>query len=125
MPKEHADEHIEDDAVGDAEELAQVRAKLAEVTGDLQRVQAEFVNFRRRAEAERGEIYKLAQAKIARDFLPVRDSFDREEATRPQDVDEAWAKSIDSVRGQFDQVLGRLGVERFESLGHRFDPHLH
>lgn len=124
MPKEQIDEN--NLSAGDhTEEIAQLQAKLAEVTGDLQRVQADFVNFRRRAEAERTEIFELAKAKVAHDFLTVRDSFDREQESRPEDVPAEWAKSIDSIRAQFDQVLGRLGVERFESRGMRFDPHLH
>ncbi len=60
-----------------------------------------------------------------RDFLAVRDNFDRELANRPQDVDAEWAKSIDSIRAGFDSVLKNLGVERFASVGQPFDPHLH
>ncbi len=119
------DDNVQEEQGGQSEETAQLQAKLAEVTGDLQRVQADFVNFRRRAEAERAEVFELAKAKVAHDFLSVRDSFDRELALRPGDVPEAWAKTIDSVRAQFDQVLSRLGVERFQSQGQPFDPHLH
>lgn len=122
MPKDQADAPQNDQV---SEDTAQLQAQLAEVTGDLQRVQADFVNFRRRAETERAEVFELAKAKVAHDFLSVRDSFDREQESRPADVPEEWAKSIDSVRSQFDQVLSRLGVERFESKGRRFDPHLH
>lgn len=99
--------------------------QIAELTADLQRLQAEFINFRRRAEAEKAEVLNFAKARIAREFLTVRDSFDAEAAHRPKDADAGWAKSIDAIRTQFDQVLNNLGVKRFESLGQPFDPRRH
>jgi molecular chaperone GrpE len=100
-------------------------ARAEELTEDLKRVQAEFVNYRRRAEAEKAEVLDFAKNRVVREFLAVRDSFDQELAHRPQDADPAWAKSIDAIRSQFDQVLSGLGVERFESQGQPFDPHRH
>jgi len=99
--------------------------RVADLTADLQRVQADFVNFRRRAESEKSEVMGLAKNRVVREFLAVRDSFDHELAHRPATVDAAWAASIDSIRTQFDQVLKAMGAERFESKGHPFDPHLH
>jgi molecular chaperone GrpE len=95
------------------------------LTQDLQRVQADFVNYKRRAEAEKAELLDYAKTRVVRDFLTVRDNFDRELANRSADVDVEWAKSIDSIRSGFDAVLKNLGVERFESVGQAFDPHLH
>lgn len=99
--------------------------QINELTNDLKRIQAEFVNYRRRAEAERAETLSFAKNRVVREFLTVRDSFDQEAAHRPAGTDPAWAASIDSIRSQFDSVLASLGVERFESKGHAFDPHLH
>jgi molecular chaperone GrpE len=101
------------------------QARIDELTGDLQRVQAEFVNYRRRAEAEKADITDFAKTRVVRAFLAVRDSFDQEQAHRPPEADPAWAKTIDAIRTQFDQVLAGLGVERFESQGQPFDPHRH
>jgi molecular chaperone GrpE len=99
--------------------------RVQELTADLQRLQAEFMNYKRRAEAERAEVLDFAKNRIVREFLTVRDSFDQEQAHRPATADATWAKSIDAIRLQFDQVLKALGVERFESQGQPFDPHLH
>jgi molecular chaperone GrpE len=99
--------------------------QVAELTADLQRLQAEFINFRRRAESEKAEVLNFAKARIAREFLTVRDSFDAEAAHRPKDADAGWAKSIDAIRTQFDQVLNNLGITRFQSVGQPFDPHRH
>lgn len=130
MPKKHDDQHksktevhVETHTESHAESGTDER--VAELTADLQRLQAEFVNYRRRAEAEKADVLDFAKSKVVRQFLAVRDSFDAELAHRPADADPAWAKSIDAIRTQFDQVLTSLGVERFDSLGQPFDHHLH
>jgi molecular chaperone GrpE len=97
----------------------------SELLADLQRVQAEFVNYRRRAEAEKADIMSFATSRIVREFLTVRDSFDNELAHRPVDINPEWAAAIDAIRAQFDKVMAGLRVERFESVGHEFDPHRH
>ncbi len=99
--------------------------RVAELTADLQRLQAEFVNYKRRAETERAETIDFAKSRVVREFLTVRDSFDQELAHRPASIDATWATSIDAIRAQFDKVLADLGVTRFESKGQPFDPHLH
>jgi molecular chaperone GrpE len=99
--------------------------RIEELTQDLQRVQADFVNYKRRAETEKSELLDFAKSRVVKEFLAVRDNFDRELASRPAEVDAEWAKSIDNIRAGFDAVLKTLGVERFESVGQTFDPHLH
>jgi molecular chaperone GrpE len=110
--KKHDDaEHIDD--------------RIAELTADLQRIQAEFVNYKRRVESERSELLDFAKNRVVREFLSVRDSLDNELVHRPEKIDSKWAESIDSIRAQFDQVLKTMKVERFESRGYAFDPRLH
>jgi molecular chaperone GrpE len=119
----HVESHTESHAEAGADEA--VQAQIEELTGDIQRVQAEFVNYRRRAEAEKADITDFAKTRVVREFLAVRDSFDQEQAHRPAEADPEWAKTIDAIRTQFDQVLSNLGVQRFESKGQPFDPHRH
>jgi molecular chaperone GrpE len=107
------------------ENVAKKVVKKDELIEDLQRIQADFVNYKRRAEAEKAELLDFAKSRIVKEFLPVRDNFDREASSRPSDINPEWAKSIDSIRSGFDAVLKNLGVERFNSLGEVFDPHLH
>lgn len=99
--------------------------KLIELTADIQRLQADFQNYKRRAEVEKAELLDYAKSRVVRDFLAVRDNFDRELAGRPENIDANWAASIDSIRTSFDSVLKNLGVERFESAGQIFDAHMH
>jgi molecular chaperone GrpE len=109
----------------DKPKIEQLLEEVGDLTADLQRVQADFMNFKRRTEEEKAELLDFAKARLVRDFLSVRDTFDRERAARPQDLHPKWAASIDAMRDQFDAVITRLGVERFESVGHAFDPHRH
>lgn len=109
----------------DTPKIEQLLEEIDTLTGDLKRVQADFVNFKRRAEDEKAELLDFAKARIVREFLGVRDTFDREQANRPDGVDAKWAESIDAIRKQFDGAMNKLGVERFESVGHAFDPHRH
>lgn len=120
--KVHVETHSESHVSSGSDEQSE---RIEELTADLQRIQADFVNFRRRADTEKSEVFDLAKNRVVRDFLAVRDSFDQELAHRPATVDIKWAASIDSVRTQFDQVLKSLGVERFHSQGAYFDPHIH
>ena len=119
----HSESHVSGGDAVAADDAAVVQ--LAETTADLQRVQAEFLNYKRRAEIERAETINFAKGRVVREFLTVRDSFDQELAHRPASIDAKWAASIDSIRAQFDKTLNQLGVERFESVGQPFDPHRH
>jgi molecular chaperone GrpE len=102
-----------------------LQQQVDELTADLQRVQAEFVNFKRRTEDEKKELLDFAKNRVVREFLSVRDTLDQEHTHRPEGVDPKWAASIDAIGKQFDAVLKNLGVERFESEGHAFDAHRH
>jgi molecular chaperone GrpE len=122
--QDRAEDHSETRAESPADS-ASGNDPLAALTADLQRVQADFINYRRRMEAEKADTQAYVAARIVRQFLAVRDSFDAEAAHRPPDADPAWAKSIDAIRTQFDAVRTGLGVTRFDSLGAPFDPHRH
>jgi len=65
--------------------------RVNELTADLQRVQAEFQNYKRRTEGEKTEVFDFAKNRVVREFLSTRDSFDQELAHRPADVDPKWA----------------------------------
>lgn len=121
----HVEQHSEQTVTGGSVGGGNASEAVAELTADLQRLQAEFVNYKRRAESEKAGVVDFAKARVVREFLAVRDSFDQEAAHRPANVDPQWAASIDAVRTQFDQVLKNLGVERFVAVGQTFDPHMH
>ncbi len=92
----------------------------------LQRTQADFVNFRKRAETQQDEARSAARRALISRFLEVMDSL---EAALKEDaisgVDERWVEGVRAIRRSFESVLASEGVEAFESIGERFDPRMH
>lgn len=99
---------------------AETAAKeLAERTEDLQRVSAEYANYRRRVDRDRVLIGQMAQERLVLDLLPVMDDLDR--ARDHGDLTGAFKATAD----QLTAVLDRAGVEAFGEVGDPFDPGLH
>jgi molecular chaperone GrpE len=91
-----------------------------------QRVQADFVNYRKRTEAEREEFRRKANRDLLLRLLTVLDGLDlalAEDASR--DVDQKWVEGVRAVKRSLDSVLGPEGVEAFGRPGDHFDPRLH
>ena len=107
-------------------ELEQSDQALDELKNDLQRVQADFVNFRRRVEGERGELMEVAKATVVEGLLPLFDNLDRALAHTPAQLAEnAWVLGVEQVAKQVTETLGNLGVQAYGEVGEEFDPNLH
>lgn len=92
----------------------------------VQRVQADFVNYRNRVSAERDEIRRSATRRLALRVLDVVDQFDSAlDAERPEGVNGSWLEGIEGIRRALAQMLSSEGIEPFESAGDQFDPRLH
>ena len=73
-------------AVADAEpETPVTQAKVEELTNDLQRMTADFANYRKRNESERNEFAKFAKSDLIAKLLDVLDGYDRALATVPEE----------------------------------------
>lgn len=107
-------------AVAEDEGESDVEKQLAERTEDLQRVSAEYANYRRRTERERGQIAEHAKAKFAGELLPLLDDLDL--AEQHGDLKEGPLKAFaDKLRG----VLAGQKVEAFGAEGEAFNPEIH
>lgn len=93
--------------------------ELAERTADLQRLQAEFANYRKRVERDRIVVGELAAGRVIADLLPVLDDIDR--ARAHGDLTGAFK----AVADQLDTVLAKHGLIAFGEVGDRFDPARH
>ena len=106
-------------APGADPELERVRAELAERTADLQRVSAEFTNYRRRTERERESTVAAAKAAVAGELLTVLDDVERAQShgdlTGPFKV----------VADRLTETLQRAGLTPFGAEGDAFDPSVH
>ena len=103
-----------------------LHAKVEELTADLQRVHADFVNFRRRSEEERGSVLELAKQDIVLQILPLLDNIERALAHVPKNLEkDPWAKGVEQIAKQATETLKNLNVEKINSLGQPFDHNLH
>lgn len=93
--------------------------ELAERTADLQRLSAEYANYRRRVERDRVAVVENAQDRVLAALLPVLDDVDR--AREHGDLDGAFK----AVAEQLIAVLAKHGLEAFGELGEAFDPNRH
>lgn len=118
IPEESA--VCEEDSEPDLIALAQ--QKIDEYKDTLQRVQAEFDNYRKRT----ADAVKNARADGADDvleaFLPVADAV---EIAIGMISDEATLKGVKLIEKQFKDLFSKYGVEEIEALGQEFDPAFH
>jgi len=85
---------------------------------DLQRLQADFENYRKRMMRAQSEIGARAGAHLLKRLLPVLDNFDRA-------LEHEESPGIEMVRRELTEVLRSEGLERIEAEGAAFDPHVH
>ena len=94
--------------------------KVAELTADLQRVQADFANYRKRALRDQEAAGERAKAVVVSQLLPVIDDLDR--ARSHGDLDSGPLKSVADTLAA---ALAGLGLVEFGTEGEVFDPSLH
>jgi|SRR5579871_688179 len=103
------------------------RDRLIEEKNDLQdrllRRQAEFDNFRRRAERERADVLEYAHTESVRAMLPILDDFER--ALKVESADREYSRGMELIYQRLSEALKKLGLEPIEAAGKQFDPHIH
>ena len=106
-------------------EVKKLAADLEELRQTLVRHQADFANYRKRAEKENTEAGRRAIARVIEALIPVIDGFEHALAAHREAEYENYRKGFELIYKQLLDNLTRLGVERIEPLGKSFDPHLH
>ena len=112
-------------------ELKRLQAQLSEAQEALARRQADFENYRKRIERERGEAHNRVVAEVARKLLPVLDNLSRAlEAERSVEASESkefrhFLHGVELISKQLNEVLESFGVQPIAAVGERFDPHIH
>ena len=113
---EHVEQVQADQVEGDLDVTA---AAVAEVTADLQRVHAEYANYRKRVDRDRELMRELAVAGTLAELLPVLDDVGR--AREHGELDGAFK----AVGEALEATVARLGFEPFGTVGEAFDPTVH
>ena len=93
--------------------------RVAELTGDLQRLSAEYANYRKRVERDRVAVVEMATAGLLNGLLPLLDDVER--ARTHGDLTGAFA----AVGEGLEAFTAKLGLERFGEAGEPFDPSVH
>jgi len=105
----------------DSQPQTEVSTKSAEevLTEDLQRLQADYSNYRKRVDRDRAVAHELAVASVLNELLPILDDLDR---ARTHGELEAGFKS---VADQIENAVAKIGLIKFGEAGTPFDPQIH
>jgi molecular chaperone GrpE len=128
-PRHAADPSSEDGGVGhpaDDSGLDHARAEAAEYREHLQRLQAEFDNFRKRTLREQTHALDRAAEPLVRRLLEVLDEFDLAlmAADRTPDLQQ-FLRGVELVYAKLQDILEAEGLQRIDALGKPFDPEFH
>jgi molecular chaperone GrpE len=101
------------------QEAADLAAQLAERTADVQRLQAEYANYRKRVDRDRAAVREQAVAGTLTGLLPVLDAINQ--AREHGELSGGFKSVADSLQA----ALGRLGLVTYGDKGDPFDPKIH
>jgi molecular chaperone GrpE len=102
-----------------AARTAQTEQLLAERTDDLQRLQAEYANYRKRVERDRATARQQGVESVIRELVPILDAIAQAEQH------EELTGGFKVVAGEFTRLADKLGLQAFGAVGDNFDPTLH
>ncbi|HSE72345.1 MAG TPA: nucleotide exchange factor GrpE [Nocardioidaceae bacterium] len=100
-------------------DLAKAQQDVATLTADLQRLQAEYVNYKRRVDRDRELVKENASFAVLSSLLPVLDDIDR--AREHGEVEGGFKAVADSL----ERIVAGMGLVKFGQPGDEFDPNLH
>jgi molecular chaperone GrpE len=109
-----------DAVTAERDRLLEEKNELVEL---LRRRQAEFDNFRKRAEREKSDVLEFAHSDSVRAILPILDDFER--ALKTHTTDKVYARGMEMIHQHLGDALKKLGLETITTKGQKFDPHVH
>ncbi|MFZ0190389.1 MAG: nucleotide exchange factor GrpE [Streptosporangiaceae bacterium] len=112
-------EGIIEDAPVSGQKQSDAEARLAERTADLQRLQAEYANYRKRVDRDRAAVREQAIATALTGLLPVLDAIDQ--AREHGELSGGFKSVADSLQS----AVGKLGLVAYGEKGDAFDPKIH
>jgi molecular chaperone GrpE len=106
------------------EELVALRRERDEYLDALQRLKAEFDNFRKRMAREQSDLVTRANERLVKELLPVLDDLGRALQAAEEHEEAKLEEGVKLVHRSFEDLLRREGLVEIETDG-RFDPHVH
>lgn len=109
------------------QEVNEVKSEISpeaeEYYAQLQRVMADFDNYKKRIQKEKESLYSIISAELIGDLLPVLDNL--EKSASVEDEGNAVLEGVVLVYRQFQDVLKKLGVNEIKTVGEKFNPEYH
>jgi len=106
------------------DELEALRAERDEYLDALQRLKAEFDNYRKRAARDQAGVIARANERLVKELLPVLDDLGRALEAAEEHEEAALEEGVKLVHRSLADLLRREGLAEIETNGH-FDPHVH
>jgi len=106
-----------------AKKIGKKGDKVKELTDSLQRLQAEFENYKKYVDKEKADFLKYAKSDIIQKLLPVLDSF--ELALKNTKNQKEFIKGVELIFSQLHQTLENEGLKSINPVGQKFDPYQH
>ncbi|KAF5419621.1 MAG: molecular chaperone GrpE [Candidatus Methanocomedens sp.] len=92
----------------------------------LQRLQAEFDNYKKRVDREKSELIEYASAELVSELIDIMENLERGVASaKGSDDIDSIVKGMEMVSTQLKDILGSRGLKPIEAVGKKFDPHYH
>ena len=105
--------------------VKQLEEEKRQLFDQLLRRQADFDNYRKRAERDLNEFRQYAETELVQNLLPVLDAFERALAPPGAQADDDYRRGIDLIYKQLADTLARAGLQPVETVGRAFDPFCH
>ena len=106
--------------------LAEEKSKAEEYLANWQRAQADFINFKKRSEQEKGEATRFANAMLILNLLLVLDDLERALDSLPTKLVElTWIDGIRLIYRKLQVTLEAQGLSPIKAEGEKFDPNIH
>jgi len=92
----------------------------------LERLQADFDNYKKRQEKKQKEFIEFANERLISNLLTVVDNLERAlDSAKNNKNSKAIKEGVNNILKEFHNILNKEGVKPMQSIGHRFDPYKH
>ena len=112
------------EAAPEVDELAELTRERDEYLDALQRVKAEFDNYRKRAARDQESLVARAHEGLVKELLPILDDLERALEAATQHEEAKLEEGVRLVHRSLRDLLAKEGLTEVETNG-KFDPHVH
>ena len=124
MSEDERTDDVELEEVAEVDPLIAVAKERDEYLDALQRLKAEFDNYRKRVARDQQNLAVRAHERLVKELLPVLDDLERALEAAAEHQEAKLEDGVRLVQRELQEALSKEGLEEIETNGH-FDPHVH